>query len=208
MGLRSKRTDVLESQLGEARKRIAELESELAQTARRDHLTQCLLTLRAFRPQLELDVQRAHRYRRPLGLVIIDIDGFRAINRNHGYEVGDTVLVALAQAISDMTRAHDLACRMGGDEFAILLPETGSEAALQAGERILLALVDLPAGPIRGLSVSVGIAALRPKQSPERLLSCARTALEQARGGGGGRAAVYSSDDQGEEVVPDPAHEM
>lgn len=210
MSLRSKQTDVLETQLAEARKRIAELESELAQTATRDPLTESLLTPRAFRAQLMLDVMRAHRYQRPLGLVIIDIDGFRAINSEHGYGAGDGVLVALARVISETTRAHDVASRMGGDEFAILLPEAGSEAALQAGERILHELENLTADPIRGLSVSVGVASLRPDWSPEgsseRLLACARTALELARAGGGGRAVVYTNDEEAGEVAPDPAH--
>ncbi len=206
MGLLSKQSDVFESQLGEARKRIAELESELAQTSTRDQLTETMLTLRAFRAQLELDVQRAHRYRRPLSVAVIDIDGFRGVNLNHGYGVGDSVLVAVAGAISQQTRVHDLACRMGGDEFAVLLPETGSAAAMQACQRILLALEDVAAGAIRGVSVSVGIAALRPKQTPERLLACADKALELARAGGGGRATIYSSADQNEEVTPDPTH--
>ncbi len=206
MGLLSKQSDLFESQLSEARKRIAELETDLARSSTRDQLTETLLTLRAFRAQLELDVQRAHRYRRPLSVAVIDIDRFRSINLSHGYGAGDNVLVTVAGVISRLTRAHDLACRTGGDEFALLLPETGSKAAVHAVNRILLALEDVAAGPVRGLSVSVGIAALRPKQTPERLLACAQKALEQARAGGGGRAAVYSSGDEHEEVAPDPGH--
>ena len=207
MGLLSKQSAMLESQLGEARRRIAELESELSQSSTRDQLTERLLTLRAFRAQLELDVQRAHRYRRPLSVAVIDIDGFRQINLNHGYGVGDSVLVAVAGVISEITRVHDLACRMGGDEFAVLLPETGSEAALQMTERMVLALEDFSAGPVRGLGISVGVAALRPKQTPERLLACAEGALEQARAAGGGQTALYSSSsDEHEELAPDPTH--
>lgn len=203
MGLLSKQNDahLLEGQLSEARKRIAELESELAQSATRDQLTGNLLTLRAFRAQLELDVQRAHRYQRPLTVAAIDIDGFREVNVHHGYAAGDSVLIAVARVISETTRVHDLACRMGGDEFALLLPETGSEDARQACERILLALEDLSAGPVRGLSVSIGIAALRPKQTTERLLACATRALEQARAAGGGRATVHTADDGSDEVA-------
>ncbi len=206
MGLLSKQGDVLESQLQEARKRIAELEAELSRSSTRDQLTESLLTLHAFRAQLELDVQRAHRYRRPLSVAIIDIDGFRSINLNHGYGAGDQVLVAVAGVIAQMTRAHDLACRMGGDEFAVLLPETGSHDAHQAVERILIGLEDVAAGPVRGISVSIGVAALRPKQSPEQLLASANKALEQARASGGGRAAIASGGDDGEEVAPDPGH--
>ena len=207
MGLLSKsQSATLESQLAEARKRIAALESELAQNSTRDQLTESLLTLRSFRAQLELDVQRAHRYRRPLSVAVVDIDGFREINVKHGYAAGDAVLVAVAGVISEATRAHDLACRMAGDEFAVLLPETGSESALRMTERMLLALEDLTAGPVRGLSLSIGIAALRPKQTPERLLACAGAALEQARAAGGGRAVLYASSTENEELAPDPTH--
>ena len=206
MGLLSKQGDVLESQLQEARKRIADLEAELSRSSTRDALTESLLTLRAFRAQLELDVQRAHRYRRPLSVAIIDIDGFRSINLNHGYGAGDQVLVAVAGVIAQMTRAHDLACRMGGDEFAVLLPETGSHDAHQAVERILIGLEDLSAGPVRGISVSIGVAALDPGQSPEQLFASANKALEQARASGGGRAAIASGGDDGEELAPDIGH--
>ena len=207
MGLLSKQSDVLELQLAEARKRIAELEAEVSKTSTRDQLTGSMLTLRAFRAQLEVDVQRAHRYRRPLSVATIDIDGFRQINLNHGYPAGDAVLMSVSSVIAQMTRVHDLACRTAGDEFAVLLPETGSQAAYQALERILIALEDLAAGPIRGISVSVGIAALRPKQTPEQLLASASKALEQARASGGGRAAIYSgSDEEAAEVTTDSAH--
>jgi len=195
MGLLTKQRDVDDPQLVEARRRVAELEAELAQASTRDPLTS-LLTLRAFGTQLDLDVQRAHRYRRPLSVAAIDVDGFRSINLNHGYATGDAVLRAVAGVIDDTTRVNDLACRLGGDEFAILLPETGSEAAKHAGERILLALEDAKVGALHGLTVSVGIVALRPKQSPELLLSCAHAALQQAKGTGGARVCVYSSTDE------------
>lgn len=206
MGLLSKQNEVLEAQLAEARKRIAELEAEVSKTSVRDHLTESMLTLHAFRAQLELDVQRAHRYRRPLSVAIIDIDGFRAINLQHGYAAGDSVLVAVGSVISQMTRVHDLACRTAGDEFVVLLPETGSQDAYQAMERVLLAMEDLAAGPLRGISVSIGIAALRPKQTPEQLLAGASKGLEQARASGGGRAAIHASSEETGEVASDTAH--
>src|SRR5689334_21124696 len=104
MGIRSRQSELLETQLAEARRRISELEAEVAKSASRDSLTDALLTLRTFRAQLELDVQRAHRYQRPLSVLIIDIDGFRSINLEHGYGAGDAVLVAVAGVISDAIR--------------------------------------------------------------------------------------------------------
>jgi diguanylate cyclase (GGDEF)-like protein len=203
MGLLSRSGDI-EAALGEARARIAELESELAQRSSHDPLTAEMLTPAAFRAQLELDVQRAERYRRPLSVLLLDIDGFRSINLEHGLGTGDAVLLAVAKSIGGQTRAHDLACRMGGDEFVVLLPETGSEGALGAAERIVVGLEAVQTGPVRGVRVSVGIAALRTGQRPEQLLAAAQRALEQARAAGGGRTALSAG--EGEELTPDPTH--
>jgi diguanylate cyclase (GGDEF)-like protein len=108
-------------------------------------LTGSLLSLRAFRTQLELDVARADRYGRSLSVALMDIDRFRKLNLEHGYANGDAILEALGQLIAERTRVNDLACRMGGDEFAILFSETEGEQALEAVERILLELEDLEA---------------------------------------------------------------
>ena len=179
-------------ELAEARARIADLETRLANRDAHDTLAGTLLTLRAFRAQLELDVRRAQRYRRPLAVALIDVDGFRSINLDHGYAAGDTVLAAVGAALSEQTRVHDLACRMGGDEFALMLPETGAEDAVAPVERLLVRLEDLEAGPVRGISVSIGLAGLEAKQPPEGLLAAADDALQQARAEGGGRAIVYA----------------
>jgi diguanylate cyclase (GGDEF)-like protein len=191
----------LSEALADARQRIAELEADLSRLEQRDPLTRSLLSLTAFRTQLELDVARAHRYGRPLAVVLIDIDRFRDLNLVHGYGSGDAVLVAVGHLLADQTRVHDLACRMGGDEYALLLPETGAHAATGAVERILVQLEDLEAGGVRGISVSVGIAGLEPSQEPESLLAAARAALEQARAGGGRQAVVFGGTDTPEEAL-------
>jgi len=207
MGIRSRQSELLETQLAEARRRISELEAEVAKSASRDALTDSMLTLRAFRAQLELDVQRAHRYGRPLSVAIIDVDGFRDINLEHGYAAGDAVLVAVAAVVTEATRAQDLACRLGGDEFAILLPETGSQGAELLAQRILVALEDRRAGPLRGIGASVGVAALCPKQTPERMLSNANIALGRARRDGGGRAVVFTGGEgEGEVAESESTH--
>jgi diguanylate cyclase (GGDEF)-like protein len=197
------RQNGIDEQLCDARERIAELEAELAQASTRDQLTTRLLTLRAFRAQLELDVQRAHRYRRPLSLAVLDLDGFRAVNAKHGYGAGDRVLLAVAELIAERTRVHDLVCRMGGDEFAILLPETDAAAAVGTAERMLVEMEALDAGALVGVPASIGIAALGPGQTPERLLANARAALEEARSAGGGRASTFAHPAEGREVVID-----
>ena len=191
----SRDRDNLAAELAAARARIAELETEVTRLGSRDPVAVDLLTLRAFRAQLELDIQRAHRYERPLAIAVIDIDRFRHLNLEHGYPTGDLLLAAVGRLIATVTRAHDLACRIGNDEFAILFAETEHLGALDAVGRVLVSLEDLDAGGVRGHSASAGIAVLEKRQTPEGLLGAAGSALEQARAAGGGQAAVFSSSD-------------
>lgn len=177
MGLTRGRAENHERQLADARKRIAELEGELAQAVTRDQLTGTLLTLRAFRAQLSLDVSRAHRYGRPLTVLVTDIKNFKGINHDYGYEVGDTVLIAVAAEIDRCTRVHDLACRMGGDEFALLLPETGRQGADLLAARLKKAGASIAAGPVASIELTVGIATLEEGQEPEALLEAAAAGL-------------------------------
>jgi diguanylate cyclase (GGDEF)-like protein len=179
-------------QLVEARHLIAELEAQLAELRSRDALAPGLLTLKAFRAQLELDVRRAQRYHRPLSVALLDVDGFRSINVEHGYAGGDAVLAAVGELLTETTRVHDLACRMGGDEFAMLMPETSALAAVQTMERLLFALEDLDTGAVRGVAISIGIASLEAKQTPERLLAVAAEALQQARVRGGNQVSMLT----------------
>jgi diguanylate cyclase (GGDEF)-like protein len=199
--VRARDRNNLSEQLAGARQRISELEAELSRLQHRDPLTKSLLSLVAFRTQLELDVARAHRYGNPLSVALLDVDGFRHLNLERGYAAGDAVLVAVGRLIGERTRVHDLACRVGGDEFALLLPETGTAAALRTLQKILVELEDLEAGGVRGISASVGIAALEAGQAPQALLAAARAALEQARAGGGRQAAVFAGDETGGDLL-------
>ncbi|MGI8460420.1 MAG: bifunctional diguanylate cyclase/phosphohydrolase [Solirubrobacterales bacterium] len=192
----------LGGELATARGRIAALEAELTQKDSRDPLAGTLLTLRAFRAQLELDVRRAQRYRRPLSIALIDIDGFKTINADSGYAAGDALLIAVGAAIEHSTRAHDLACRTGGDEFAVLLAETASGEACAAMERLLRDLEDVSFGDVRGVSASVGVADLSVAVTPEGLLAAAREGLEAARVAGGGRAAECPGAIESDLVTP------
>ena len=178
------------TELAAARARVAELEASLSRAVARDPLVPGMLSLRAFRSQLNLDIERAHRYSRPLALAILDVDRFRDINLKHGMVGGDLVLGAVGRAVTDGTRVHDHACRIAGDEFAILLPETGIEEAVAALGRILVALESAEVRGVDGIAASVGISALAPRESAEPLLDRARQAMERARSEGGGRISV------------------
>jgi diguanylate cyclase (GGDEF)-like protein len=199
----SRERDRLSAELAAARQRIAELETEISRLASRDPVTRELLTLAAFRAQLDIDVQRAKRYKRPLTVALLDLDRFRYLNLKYGYGAGDLVLSAVGGLIAARTRGSDLACRAGGDEFAILFPETAPAQAAEAMQRLLVELEDLQAGGVRGQSASVGIAALEQDQSPEALLAAAGSALEQSRAAGGGQAIVFEGgeDESGEALA-------
>jgi diguanylate cyclase (GGDEF)-like protein len=190
--VRARDRNSLADQLAAARQRIAELEGRLSQLEHRDPLTGNLLSLRAFRTQLELDTARADRYGRPLSIALLDVDRFRQLNLEHGYAAGDAVLGSLGHLISEETRMNDLACRMGGDEFAILFGETEAVEAVAAVNRLLIKMEELEVGAIRGPAVSVGVAGLVPGQRPEALLAAAGAALEQARAAGGNQVVLYA----------------
>jgi diguanylate cyclase (GGDEF)-like protein len=183
----------LAGQLGAARARIAQLETALARATSRDPISRQLLTLRTFRTQLELEVQRAERYGRDLTVAVLDIDRFRQFNLERGYGAGDRVLAGIGQVIVAGTRTNDLACRSGGDEFTIMFPETDAPGAGDAVRRILRSLENLEAGGVRGHSASAGSASLAPGQAPEGLIAAATTALEAARAIGGGHAETLAA---------------
>ena len=173
-----------------AEARIIELEAELDRAGSRDSLVAGLLTLPAFRVQLELDVQRAQRYGTPMTIAVLDLDRFRYLNMKRGYAAGDAVLAAVGELLASRTRALDLTCRAGADEFVMLLSETTLDEARVGLERVIVELEDIEAGDQRGLSASVGLAGLRQGQSADSILAQATLALEGARAEGGGRIKI------------------
>ena len=112
---------------------------ELENMATRDHLTH-LFNRRHFFDRLERELQNAKGFQRPLSVVMIDLDGMRAINEKHGHRVGDLVLAAFGKFLLEQARASDLPARIGGDEFAVILPDAGEGAAQSAVNRLLAAL--------------------------------------------------------------------
>jgi diguanylate cyclase (GGDEF)-like protein/putative nucleotidyltransferase with HDIG domain len=183
----------LERQLADAQRQIADLDRRLVRQAGNDPVTG-LLNLGRFRAQLDVEVKRTRRHGRPLCAAVLDIDGFRAVNAHHGYAVGDELLAAVGRALSAGLRSHDLACRTGADEFAILLPETdlaGAEATMQ---RVLAELEDTSVDAIESIRASVGVAAFDRAQTAAQLLAAAARGLERARAEGGGRVGAGVAD--------------
>ncbi|HWE61138.1 MAG TPA: diguanylate cyclase, partial [Chloroflexota bacterium] len=120
-----------------------------------------LLTHRAFQVRLEEEVVRARRGGHMLSLIMIDLDNFRTINNTYGHPSGDATLAALANALRESIRAGDVPARYGGDEFAVILPETAMADALVVAERVLAAITALRVleddGSVR-IGASIGVA--------------------------------------------------
>jgi diguanylate cyclase (GGDEF)-like protein len=147
---------------------------------------------RAFHERLREEVERAHRYRRHLSLVVFDLDDFKLLNDVHGHQQGDVVLSAVAGAACEGLRASDAAFRVGGEEFAILLPESSKRAAKAAADRLCSRVRAL--GTVRRMTVSCGVAAFPGDgANPTELLEAADAALYAAKERGKDRSASYSA---------------
>ena len=136
-------------------------ELELRLIAQVDHLTGAL-TRRGFMEHVEREIARAARYGRNSALVMLDVDYFKSVNDTHGHAVGDQVLQQIAHIAEVTLRPSDVFGRLGGEEFALLLPETNSTEAMNVAERLRQAVADyampLPGGGTRHVTASFGIA--------------------------------------------------
>ena len=121
--------------LARALQRASDLENEMRSQANRDPLTG-LANRRWLFGEFEREFARARRTRRPLSVMILDADHFKNINDTYGHDCGDKVLCALASVLSQTVRATDALARIGGEEFAVLMPETDAVAARELAERI------------------------------------------------------------------------
>ena len=145
---------------------------------------------RYFYQALEREVARARRYDRSLALIVIDLDDFKQVNDRVGHLAGDEVLAVAAERIRGAVRTADIACRIGGDEFAVILPESGLADAHLLFGRIEEAIAEAPVGRAERVGVSGGIAELRHSDSPSEFFDSADEALYSAKQSGKARSAV------------------
>lgn len=158
---------------------------QLSRQAKLDYLTN-LPNRRYFMERAEIELDRAKRYSMPLSMLMLDIDHFKMINDNYGHHVGDQVLQQLGQLIPQKLRSIDILGRIGGEEFAILLPDSQLEHALIVAERIRTSLeqavLTLENGACVRYTVSVGVAQLNPRDIDlDHLFSEADRALYAAK---------------------------
>ena len=183
----------------EAAARTKELQQELVAQGKRleallreDALTG-LSNRRAILTQLAGMVSAARRHGHPLSIAILDLDHFKRINDTHGHKTGDAVLVGSARVLRSHLRAEDQLGRLGGEEFLILLPDTGAEAAGHAAEKLRVevagASTEVP------VTVSIGLATW-DGEAPEDLLHRADEALYAAKDAGRDRVVAASLHDR------------
>lgn len=161
---------------------------ELERQARTDFLTG-LASRRSFMDHAQSGLALARRYGEPFSMLMIDIDHFKDVNDIHGHKSGDMVLQSMARIMVSTMREVDTVGRIGGEEFAIVLPNTNGEAACLAAERLLLAIssatMPTEAGPLLHMTVSIGVATASDAQGDvEQLMKKADQALYTAKHNG------------------------
>ena len=166
---------------------------EMQFLAEHDPLTR-LYNRRAFTDRLERESSRAVRYNHPLALVLCDLNGFKALNDAHGHAAGDVALEQIGSVLAGGLRRADAAYRIGGDEFALLLPETSAEDAAAVAGRVSTAMSEAFTGNMAGLGASFGVAVC-PKDgvSPQELFRSADAAMYAAKRPGEGFALPRAS---------------
>ena len=154
-----------------------------------------LANRRSFADHLSVEFSRAHRYNRPLAVLMLDLDFFKRVNDQHGHAFGDLVLSVVAQTVRANIRKSDLVARYGGEEFVVLLPETARRDALVVAEKLRAAIagqeftdgiVSMP------VTLSVGVAAVpdNAPAEPDELVRLADEALYEAKCAGRNRVAA------------------
>jgi diguanylate cyclase (GGDEF)-like protein len=149
-----------------------------------DHLTG-LANRRRFERQLDREVSRVLRYEHPFSLLMLDIDRFKDLNDNYGHDAGDEAIRRIARVLREGTRGIDLAARIGGEEFAVLLVETRKDGALEVAERLRLGIRGLEIPRVEPITASFGVAECPgDAQTAIDILKAADVALYEAKTNG------------------------
>jgi diguanylate cyclase (GGDEF)-like protein len=170
----------------------ASLHEAVERQAVTDELTG-LANVRAFLDTLDRELERSRRFGTPLGLVMVDLDDFKRVNDTYGHQQGDAVLAQVAGVLRESSRELDTAARYGGEELAMILPQTDASGAELLAERVREAIESLPVRRVDGkgslrVTASFGVAAA-PESGSDRmdLIAVADAALYTAKRGGKNR---------------------
>jgi diguanylate cyclase (GGDEF)-like protein/PAS domain S-box-containing protein len=169
------------------------LEEDLRSQAATDPLTG-VANRRSFESTARREVERARRYAKPFAVLALDIDHFKRVNDTYGHDIGDIVLKSMAEVCLTKLRATDILARLGGEEFAMLLPETDIEAAATLAERMRVAIETSPIATAKGalpITVSLGVAQHAPNEPTiDAAMKRADEALYEAKRTGRNRVVV------------------
>lgn len=172
---------------------LEQLNRRLIESANRDYLTG-LYNRRYMDEQFKLEITRAKRHKTKLSCLMLDIDHFKEVNDSFGHQVGDNVLIEIANLIRSRARESDVCARWGGEEFIVLLPQVGLAEALTIGEsyRQLVASANLP--EVGHLTVSIGVTEYKQDTTQSKFIKNADIALYNAKSAGRNLVCSYCGD--------------
>jgi diguanylate cyclase (GGDEF)-like protein/hemerythrin-like metal-binding protein len=179
---------------------LREVVESLEQLASTDLLTNAW-NRRRFEEAVEGEIHRFHRYGHPVSLMLLDIDHFKKVNDNYGHQEGDRVLKQVADSIFATIRKSDSLTRWGGEEFIVLMPNTGLSFASTLAERIRAHIAAQSFPPVGGVTVSIGVAEYQPSASYEDWLDRTDRAMYTAKRDGRNRVEVDATASSAPAVV-------
>ena len=186
----------------------AEIRERLEHQARTDSLTG-LFNHSVFYEQLLNALHEASRNHAPLAVLMLDIDDFKRVNDIHGHGVGDELLRMLAESLRASVRPDDVVCRLGGEEFAVVMGACDGDDAIVVAERIQQRLAEVEFPAIGRLSLSAGLA-LGPEHAmnPRELAACAEAAMMTAKAQGKNQIVVYAESESKRPESPEPKRDV
>ena len=181
----------------------AQIRARLEHQAQTDSLTG-LFNHRAFHERLLNALQEASRTHRPVAVLMLDIDDFKRVNDVHGHGVGDEVLRQLAETLRSSVRPQDVVCRLGGEEFGVIMSSCDGVDAVRVAERIVARAGQAEIPAVGAVTVSVGLArGPEHAMNPRELTACAEAAMMTAKAQGKNRIVLYET--EGSQRPDEPA---
>ncbi|MDA8413243.1 MAG: GGDEF domain-containing protein [Desulfobacteraceae bacterium] len=181
-----KRANMLSAENEQFKNELVNMVRSLNLASRIDGMTG-LANRRDIMEKINREATRSHRHQRTFSILLVNIDDFRKVNDIYGYNAGDDVLVEIARVLMSCVRNEDICARWGGDEFMILLPETGTMESLPVAKKVLeaLSMTEFKANkPGIHITVSIGVCEHDPAQSVQECISRVHQALLHAKSGG------------------------
>jgi len=146
---------------------------------------------RSYESIIDTELARSARYNHPLSLILLDIDHFKGINDKYGHKAGDSVLIELVQVLIKTARKTDRIFRVGGEEFAIIIPETNIAGASDLAEKVRAIVSNYPFKTVNKVTVSIGVAEFHPDITKDELYNNADQAMYFAKDAGRNRSEIF-----------------